>query len=309
MTAAPSPQRGISLIELLVSLVIGLVVIGVTFANYLNSGSGHNSSAALSQISEDASVALNLIRKQVALAGYSTPYQINTTTGLERTYKGQAIFGCNQTFDDTKKATIGDLTCTAATADTPDSIAVAYQADTENSILTAAGTPRDCVGTGLAQTATSGAIPAYYLSESRLYVNDNTLMCQGNGQGSAPIAGGVNLTGAPMPLVDNIVDMRILYGLSKTESIDPLHSGTPTDVAGRTPQQYVDAASVTAWNNVVAVRVCIVVRSESEVMDVATPYYGCDAVDATTPAATTPTDRRLYRAFSTTIMVQNRLGG
>lgn len=314
-------SRGISLVELLISMVIGLVVIGVTFANYLNSGSGRNSSAALGQMAEDANVALNFLRKQITQAGYSEPYKTNDTVGLERKYAGRSVFGCNHAgFADPQVPTIAQLTCPAAAAGGSDSIAVAYEATADNAIANTDGRPRDCIGSGLAQTPAGAApstVPAYYLAESRLYIDNNSLMCQGNGQTSLPSAGtatlpAVPLSTAPQPLVDNIVSMRVTYGLSAQVKIDPLHTGEMR-IAGRTPVQFVDASAVGAntsdnWDHVVAVRVCLVVRSESEVMDSVTPYYGCDAVDSATPTTTTPGDRRLYRAFSTTVMVQNRLG-
>ncbi|MDO9003306.1 MAG: PilW family protein [Aquabacterium sp.] len=317
-------SQGISLIELLISMVIGLVVVGVTFTNYLNSGRGRSSSAALGQMAEDANVALNFMRKQISLAGYSEPFRTNDTVGLERKYTGRSVFGCNDAlFAALQIPTIGQLSCGAAAANS-DAIAVAYEATRDNAIVNAdTNRPRDCIGSGVAPTAAAGIapniVPAYFLAESRIYIANNTLMCQGNGQGNLPTAGSatspaVPLTTPPQPLVDNIESLRITYGLSGMVKIDPLHAGE-MHIAGRTPVQFVDASAVgdntsTSWDNVVAVRVCIVVRSESEVMDSVTPYYGCDAIDsaATTPATTTPPDRRLYRAFSTTIMVQNRLG-
>ncbi|MDE2402449.1 MAG: PilW family protein [Burkholderiales bacterium] len=287
----------------MISMVIGLVIIGVVFANYLGSGAGKNSSNALSQMSEDATVALNYIRKQVTQAGYSHPYQVSTT-GLDRTYKGQAIFGCDGPFDNQAAPFIGELTCKTG-GGTSDSIAVAFEADAQNSVMRNSGTqPGDCVGSGITATPSVGAIPSYYLAESRLYVNpSNSLSCQGNGQNSLPTTG-TSLLGSAAPLVDNIVSMRIRYGVAAPAP------------APRLPTKFIKASDVgvatsATWKDVVAVRVCVVVRSENEILDAATPYYGCDAIDSseTTLAKllTTPTDRRLYRAFSTTVMVQNKL--
>lgn len=327
MVARPH-SRGVSLIEILISMVIGLVIIGVTFANYLNSGSGRNSSAALGQMAEDANVALNFLRKQITQAGYSEPYKTNDKDGLERKYAGRSVFGCNQAlFADPKVPTIGQLGCAAAASSGSDSIAVAYEATQDNAIWnTTVIRPRDCIGSGVAQTPRnppSGTdfVPAYYLAESRLYIANNSLMCQGNGQTNLPVAGTpsqpevrIDPLTSPQPLVDNIVSMRITYGLSDQVKIDPLRTGE-LHVAGRTPVQFVDASAVgdntsANWDRVVAVRICLVVRSDQEVLDEPADYYDCHAVDSATPAvhAPKPTDRRLYRAFSTTIMVQNRLG-
>ena len=309
--ALPGRQhRGLSLIELLISMVIGLVVIGVVFANYLTSGTGNNSNSALSQMSEDASMALNFMRKQITQAGYSRPYQLNAKGGMDRLYFQQAIFGCDGAFDNPKAALINELKCKAGDTG-PSSIAIAYEADAQNSVLRDTDKPGDCVGAALSASTTGGATPqSYYVAESRLYVgtdSERALSCQGNGQALLPLAGGT-LTSSPSPLVNNVFNMRIRYGVADPRPA-PGPGVSPLPLA---PKKFVAASALgtpAAWTDVVAVRVCIVVRSEQEVMPEKTPYYDCDAVEAAAPAPVTPTDRRLYRAFSTTVMVQNRLGG
>lgn len=303
---------GFTLVELMISMVIGMVVIGAVYSAYTTSGSGQNSNAALSQMSEDATLALNLIRKQVALAGYSQPYQLSNK-GFDRRYGGQALAGCDAAnFDNPTAATIAGLNCNGADANNS-AIAVAYEADNQNTLMTAANLPRDCVGSGIAQTPQNGLIPAHWVAESRLYINGNSLMCQGNGQAILPVAGGAALTTAPQPLVNNIVNMRIRYGVSNNVQVSGV-DGTLITQPGRTPARFLTAAAIrtagaTTWNNVTAVRVCIVVRSEREVLDQNTPYYGCEAQEAAAPTLTPAPDRRMYRAFSTTVMVKNRLGG
>lgn len=307
----PSPQalRGLSLVELMISMVIGLVVIGVVFANYLNSGVGNKSGTALSQMSEDATVALNYLRKQITQAGYSGAYQLKADGTLDRAYAGPGLFGCDGNFSNPKTGLITELSCAGSGAS--DSIAVAYEADARNSVLRNGTQPGDCVGTGIALTP-AGTGPAYYLAESRLYIgagSQSSLTCQGNGlQAALPAAGNPTALGVAQPLVDNIVRLRIRYGLAD--------STVPSARPGR-PIRFVKAADVGAaaaagWRDVSAVRVCVVVRSENEVLDAITPYYGCDAIESseTDPAKllTTPPDRRMYRAFSTTVMIQNKLG-
>lgn len=289
--ARHAKARGVTLVEILVSMVLGLVVIGVVLSNYLTSGLGKNSSSALQQMTEDATVALNFIRKQVSTAGYSS---INPTTG-SRAFNGAALRGCNGLF----ATPLAELSAAAglcdATAGTH-SIAVAYEADVDNAVATATNLPRDCIGTGVAPNFPAPpAIPATTFVESRLYLNGTDLMCQGNGLSAA----GVRL--APQPVVSNIVDMQITYGAAPAGAA-PATSETAYPA---TPNTLSNAAGVTDWTRVVAVRVCIVVRSENEVFSTATPYYGCNAITDATPATTTPPDRRMYRAFSTTIMVQN----
>jgi len=115
--------------------------------------------------------------------------------------------------------------------------------------------------------------------------------------------------------VNNIQSMRIRYGVSNNVNVTGVNNAVVSR-PGPTPARFLTAAQMRTtdptggiWNNVTAVRICLVVRSDQEVMDAVTPYFDCDAVEAPNPVVTTPTDRRLYKAFSTTVMVKNRLGG
>ncbi|PHN95776.1 hypothetical protein CSC81_18735, partial [Tenacibaculum discolor] len=47
---APLRQSGFSLVEIMVSLAIGLMVIGAVFTNYLNNSSGSQQTAAMAQV-------------------------------------------------------------------------------------------------------------------------------------------------------------------------------------------------------------------------------------------------------------------
>lgn len=78
-------------------------------------------------------------------------------------------------------------------------------------------------------------------------------------------------------LVDGIEDLQLLYG-----------EDTDTDSA---PNIYVDASSVTDWNNIVAVRIELQVRSIEDNLARNVTAYG---------------DRKLRRSFTTSIALRNR---
>lgn len=288
-------QQGLSLIELMIAMVLGLVVIGVVFANYLGATSGRNHSQALGQMAEDASVALNYVRKHIAQAGYSRVVGVDASTGkLVRSYSDIALVGCSGDFSDPGAATMAELTCPPNQAAASHSIAVAYEADNTNSALRGASNlPGNCVGQPIDATPIAGSPGAgtFHLSQARLFVDGNaSLACRAAGTPAAP-------------LVNNIVSMRLRYGVGVDA---PPADG---DFLPPPPVQFMPAenvATANAWRRVSSVRVCVVVRSEEEVLPEPTPYFGCNALDADVNPIT-PADRRMYRAFSTTVMVQNRL--
>jgi len=180
-----------------------------------------------------------------------------------------------------------------------DSIATAYEATVENSVTTkVAGQsqPLDCLGNAFV----AGAYPAtgdqrtgtgaytYYQSYSRFYVNIGSLFCRGSASKDAN--GG-------QPLVDNIADMQISYGVADNPATRV--------VAYKTASQVTAAA---AWSRVLSVRVCILARSVDQVMDrsVANTYQGCDPFAAPSSPADT-TDFRMYRPFTATIFLHERI--
>ena len=62
-------QRGISLVELMVSLVIGLVLIGGALSVYINSRATYTLNETIARMQENANFALKYLERDVALAG------------------------------------------------------------------------------------------------------------------------------------------------------------------------------------------------------------------------------------------------
>lgn len=276
-------QRGFSLIELMIAMVIGLVVIGAVIASYLGTGVSGRHGQALSQVTEDAGIALNVLRSGINMVGYGAPTGIDAASGrFTKNYLGPGLFGCDSGFGD-PSAAIDALACDGAGG--IDSVAVAYEADEYNSVVNndVDKVPLDCLGNSLDK----GGNP-YYLNYSRFYVSENQLFCRGPGSDT------------PAALVDNVVDMQVRYGVSNRVEGSPdtyrvARYMTATDMGA--------VAGSADWTNAVSVRICVVIRSADNVLDQSTSYQGCDG--EVTPVAT---DRRMYRAFTTTVVLQNRLG-
>ena len=127
----------------------------------------------------------------------------------------------------------------------------------------------DCLG---------NAIAAGALITNRYSINNNgDLACLGSGN---PI---------PQTLVENVVNMQALYGID-------------TDADG-SANQYLQAGAGIPWQNVVSLRLALLVASETAV-DPTQPPGGFTLLDA---PAIAPNDSRLYRVFTTTIPLRNRI--
>lgn len=96
----------------------------------------------------------------------------------------------------------------------------------------------------------------------------------------------------PIEIIGNVVRLILTYGVDSDV--------TPDNAAN----YYVPAASVPAgrWKNVVSVRMTVVVRSEDQYIRDGTVAYTLDGVDYS------PTDKhQLYKVFTTTIALRNQL--
>lgn len=299
-------QTGMTLVELLVAMVVGLSVIGAGLAMYVSSGSSSSASGQIAQMSEDANAALSILRTHVAMTGYSRPIGA-TATGMTKLYDGQVIFGCQNGLSANSTAQLlttgATLTCENGDPSANETLIVAYEADTNNTIPTSANTGTDCLGHEIPASTDKPAIGNYYISENRFYLSQTgSLLCRGNGNKSTP-----GTPGTPQPLVDNIADFSVMYGVASSDV------GSPT-VPGTYAKRYMTASEVgdmanANWKNVVSVRLCVVVRSEDNALDtVAPPYQDCHGttVTPTTWGSPAKPDKRSYRLFTSTVVLHNR---
>jgi type IV pilus assembly protein PilW len=156
-------SRGLTLIELMVSMVIGLILMIAVVATYLSASAASRVSDAQGRMNEDAQAALSILAQQLRMAG-NNPKQPNYTSlaprnpvyGPANAYVGSpgtyAVRGCDGRFSNiTAAADIPALICDAGGAASPDSIAVSYEADAFNTVPSSAGstTATDCLGQGL----------------------------------------------------------------------------------------------------------------------------------------------------------------
>lgn len=307
-------HRGLSLIELMVSLVIGLVLMIAVVSAYVGSAGATRMVEAQGRMNEDAQAALTILAQQLRMAG-NNPKQPNYTSASPRNPIYDAttfiVRGCDGRFSNvTTAARIQDLACAAGA--TTDSIALSYEADAYNTIATGAGgSATDCLGQALpVLNATpnvwngAASVPTavtFTVADNRFYVGTTTtivspsLYCKGNGGPT------------PQPLVENVEDLQFVYGTAPA-------TATPTTVA---VAGYLTATGIqndaglaalpsdaARWAQVMTVRICVVVRSERPIVSDAgsAEYIKCDGT-----LNTSPPDLRLRRAYSTTVVLRNRV--
>lgn len=323
-------QQGLSLVELMVALTIGLFLMGAVGIIYVNTATTSRGSTLESQMNEDAALALELLQQQIRLAGFS-----NVDASGSRLFRGQAIRGCDGDPDasdvgsafDENDADFSALACNDG--DTrPDAFAVRYEASLLNSqAVNDAGVqrPGNCAHEGitawnaLAEGASSAT--AMLLADNRYYIQGEdadenadtpdvpTLYCQGRtGTGF----------GTATALIPNIEDMQVQYAVT---ALPTEGNPIPHQVAGYVDANHAALGDTAAnWSRVAAIRICLLARSARPV-PVGDNPVGTANADGTTNTAglgtyidcngvsQTATDRFVRRAYVTTIQLRNMRPG
>ncbi|AOW12930.1 hypothetical protein LPB72_18310 [Hydrogenophaga crassostreae] len=306
-------QAGVSLVELMVAMTIGLFLMGAVGIIYVNTSSTSRSSTLESQMNEDASLALEILQQQIRLAGYST---IGATGA--RNFSGSAVRGCDGGFGTAGANNGGTLAFSALTCDSgtgPDALAVRYEGTVLNSQLADDSSappvkrPANCSHNGInnwvAGAAEGSALPIA-LADNRYYIandanNVPSLFCKGR-DGSA----GTGFSAAAA-LIPNIEDMQIRYGI--TNAFGATGTNVPHQITA-----YVDAgdaelgntvADIPNWARVTAIRICLLARTANPVPPGSNDFADLGQYTDCSGTVQTNTDRFLRRAYVTTINLRN----
>jgi type IV pilus assembly protein PilW len=225
-------QRGLSLLELMVGITIGLMTIAVALGALMVSRGISGAVNDASQLQQQAAHALRTIGLQVRQAG---SLKLNLAVGQPSTTTPTAQDTVAFEADFDKKA----LTITGQ--DNPSasnySLSVGYP-NYQESLFGASGSTtavqgsllRDC----LRQESSTSLIQSRFRVVTNTGAPSGTLVCAG-------------ATGSAQPLISGVSDFQIRYLIQQGAT-----SGTPT-------MQYVSAtaAATAGWDNVYAIEVCL----------------------------------------------------
>ena len=265
-------SQGFSLIELMVSLAIGLVILAAAFSAYLGASGATRMAEAQSRMNDDAQAALTILTQQLRMAGNNPKHPnrvatcqrnpvynpnifpslpcsdeatVSTGIGTETVQviglSGSGAFmvnGCDGPFANPLVSGIDTLSCQSTTSTLPDSIAVSYEADRYNTIPTASPTfsPTDCLGQSISPitfTFAYGSTAVKSTASSATTVADNRFYI---GTSTAILSPSLYCKGnggsTPQPLVENIEDMQFSYGVVGPSAVSPTTPVTTALVAG-----------------------------------------------------------------------------
>jgi type IV pilus assembly protein PilW len=266
-------QTGLSLVELMVALVLGLVLMTGIIQVFLSSRQTYTANEAMARMQENGRFALEFISRSARNAGYVEPiYKGDKPLPLVR----PLCTGLSGISEADKL-----LLCTSNGAgNASDSVAFVMQPPLID------GKKRDCLGNALAAADENDLIINHYS------ISASSLGCRAyNLSKNTWIAGS-----ATQALVEGVDSLQVLYGIS-------------TEGDSRSANQYVSAdrvgANLSDWQNVRSVRISVL--ANSVVTTGPTPanrqFVLLDAPPLT--VANLNNDRRSRQIFTTTIQLKN----
>jgi type IV pilus assembly protein PilW len=176
-------ERGYSMIELSVALVIALFLLQGLFTILQNTRSASNNQSQLAQLQDEQRMSMTMLTDVIQQAGYYPgAYTIDSATA----------FPVSATF-----TTAGQYIAGGANTTTPangDVVSVRYQGDSTNSVL-------DCLGTVIGV----GAPEEMTFSVTKQANQPPGLYCSVNG-------------GTPVPLIPNVTKITVTYGVDSSSS-------------------------------------------------------------------------------------------
>ena len=282
MQAPPTPtsQRGVTLIELMVGIAIGLLVIAVAMGALMVSRGVSGTVTDASGIQQQAAYAMRLFGQQLRQAG-SMRLNLNPgTVATESLYMAPVAFetaaeAASYPYNANKPAQ------TIAGTPSPVTLTVGFRRYTEPVFVSAAeqSLSRNCLGGPDDATSTDQRMESVFAFDTAT----NTLRCNGNGVGA--------------PILQNVANFQVRYLLQDTTT-------TPGIATVRT----VDAAGVANWAQVQGVEVCLVLFGNEAIdLPAGSNYTDCDgatAVDMST--LTGARARRMHMVFRSVFQLRSQ---
>ena len=274
--------QGVSLVELLVGIVIGLMTLAVAMGALMASRSTTSTVGDASALQQQASHVFRILGQQIRQAG-SLRLKLATQkadSAVDFDANDLVAFEAQATDFDPKVDVILGI-------DTPNSnqykLTTGYRNYKEPlHIATAAdgldSLQRDCLGQQ--DSSKPNRI------RSQFVLTGTNLMCAGSGN--------------PQPIASNVANFEVRY------LVQTFPSGF-----GAPQLQYVNAATVSNnWSNVYAIEICLVFFG-TEVLPASTSYTDCTAPDGTSPTVNTanlasPRTNRMHKVFRSVFQLRSQ---
>lgn len=297
-------QRGLTMVELLVSLVLASLVTLAAIALYSVTLSSFKTIDSGQEIQDSGRFAMEVIGQSARLAGYQNFAQRDASGNENSRRFVPTTFPTVRGFNNAKVASPGNIDDDGANnnvgVNNSDTLAFRFHGSSKlDAPLTPDGSVIDCQGVAQNYPANGDDVALSLFWVKVDSTGEPALQCISRGSPVAP-----SLTRSSQPILKGVETFQVMYGID----ID----------ADSAPDRWVSAQSVTAadWVKVAAVRVGLVIRGEpgSAQGQSATPAenvlypLGKEFTGSSTEAGLVfnpPNDGRLRRVFNATFKLRN----
>lgn len=225
VSSSRSSQRGVSMVELMISATLGLIVMAGVTQIYINSKQSQRSNNAVFRLQENGRTAISIMTNTAQMTGYiADPNASSSSVFLAA---GAFTAGAAITATNNDSDTSNDI------KDNTDWFVVRYQGNSDDSLVL------DCIGNAL--PSADPAFPNDVFPMVFGISDDNQLFCEPGALGA----------GSRITIADGVENLQLLYGVDSD--------------ADQAANFYVDADSVTDFSTVVNLRITFLVRSRDRV--------------------------------------------
>ena len=288
LNKAPHAQRGVTLLELMVGIAIGLLVVAVAMGAMMVSRGVTGTVSDASGIQQQGAYAMRLFGQQLRQAGSLRLNRNPGTVVAAELYLAPVAFETKATsatplysFDATKPEQI--ISGTAA----PVTLVVGYRRYTEPTFISATDVSpsRNCLG-GPADSSNHERLESTFWVSSK-----NELRCAGNPN---PALASPPTDTDGQPVLQNVANFQVRYLVQN-------------NTAGNPTLSQVDASGVTNWAQVQAVEVCLVLYG-AEAMDLpaGSNYTDCDGTAVDMSTLTGVRARRMHVPFRNVFQLRSQ---
>ena len=245
-TPCREQQRGFSLVELMVALVIGLVITLAAVSALVVTRQGFSAVDAASQLRDNGRFAADIVQRIALQTGFkdvsfvamdpSQQDKADDTAGLIPAN----ITGFNNAVFNSADLTAATARTASVTGYGSDVLILRYQTSKLNSdpaTNTADGTMIDCAGntvTTIPASRNERMVSVFYVDLDSS--GEPSLMCWSSSPGSSP---------NPQALVRGVENFQVLYGVDGFVSVNTAFTGTPDSV----PEKYLRADQIVVGGN------------------------------------------------------------
>ena len=271
-------QRGLSLVEMMVSIALGLLILVAILQVFTASRQTYRFQQNIARMQENARIATEILQRTARDAGFEPPPA--SSAQLVCATSDNCLLGSQNSLTSAQLTSLG-------TRSGSDILIIRFRSDGNMSDCLGAG--QNDAGTGYLQTPGTRGTGIYFIDSGT-----STLECDN----TDPAPGGTG-HGGPQPLIDDIEDMQVLYGYRNSSTGNLIY--VPGNLLTTSGDYYL----------ITAVRIQLCVRSpDANVVSSANTQHclmdsdGDGANDDDRTLSTT--DGRLRQVVTTTIKLRNR---